>query len=86
MHLQTIYSDSEIHGGANANRHYKRGLCLPSGSSMSDEQQSRVIAELRNALRADEVAPTVDLDEIREDQNEDSSGMSEQSEDHAAAG
>jgi len=86
MHLQTIYRDSEIHGGANAERHYRRGLCLPSGSSMTDEQQTRVIGALRAALQVDQVAETVDLDDVRDDQNDASSGMSEQSEDHAATG
>jgi dTDP-4-amino-4,6-dideoxygalactose transaminase len=91
MHLQTIYRDSEIHGGSNAERHYLRGLCLPSGSSMTHDQQSRVIDALRRALDVDSMAETVDLDDVRsehveEDQNDASSATSAESGHHAATG
>lgn len=57
MHLQPIYSDAQITGGNGAETHFATGICLPSGSSMSHDDQSRVIAAVRSALSADQ--PTV---------------------------
>jgi dTDP-4-amino-4,6-dideoxygalactose transaminase len=84
MHLQPLYRDSEIAGGAVAEQQYRRGLCLPSGSGLTDDDQSRVIDALRTALAADRIAEMVDLDEARKnvDQKLDSSATSEQSDDH----
>jgi len=82
MHLQPLYRDSEIAGGAVAERLYRQGLCLPSGSSLTPEQQDRVIAALRQALDADHLAEPIDLDARRAAQKAASSATSEQSEDH----
>lgn len=43
MHLQPVYRDCRIVGGAVAEDLFARGLCLPSGSSLSVEMQARVI-------------------------------------------
>ncbi len=84
MHLQPLYRDSEIAGGAVAERLYRRGLLLPSGSGLTDEQQTHVIGSLRAALDADHLADTVDLQQARDgsDQNDASSATSGQSGDH----
>lgn len=43
MHLQPVYRDCRIVGGSVAEDLFARGLCLPSGSSLSEEQQQRVM-------------------------------------------
>jgi len=44
MHLQPLFADAEVHGGEVAERLYRTGLCLPSGSSMTDADVDRVVA------------------------------------------
>ena len=43
MHLQPVYRGCRVIGGAVAEDFFRRGLCLPSGSSLSNEGQQRVI-------------------------------------------
>ena len=43
MHLQPVFAGAPVVGGAVAEEVFDRGLCLPSGSSLTDDQQSRVI-------------------------------------------
>jgi dTDP-4-amino-4,6-dideoxygalactose transaminase len=46
MHLQPVFAGSPIYGGDVSARLFERGLCLPSGSAMSDDDQTRVVATL----------------------------------------
>jgi dTDP-4-amino-4,6-dideoxygalactose transaminase len=48
MHRQPIFSGARTIGGAVADGFYARGLCLPSGSGMSQFDQDRVIEVVRN--------------------------------------
>jgi dTDP-4-amino-4,6-dideoxygalactose transaminase len=43
MHLQPVYRDCRVIGGAVAEDLFRRGLCLPSGSTLSNEAQQRVV-------------------------------------------
>jgi dTDP-4-amino-4,6-dideoxygalactose transaminase len=43
MHLQPVYRDCRVVGGPVAEDLFRRGLCLPSGSTLTDEGQRRVI-------------------------------------------
>ncbi len=43
MHLQPAYRDCRVVGGEVAEELFRRGLCLPSGSTLSTEMQQRVI-------------------------------------------
>ncbi len=47
MHLQPVYRDAEVWGGAVAEGLFQCGLCLPSGSSLTSEEQQRVIQIIR---------------------------------------
>lgn len=49
MHLQPVFAGCETVGGAVAERIFERGLCLPSGSSLSDEDRERVVEVVRKA-------------------------------------
>ena len=44
MHVQPVFAGCRAHGGSVSERLFELGLCLPSGSSLSDEDQGRVIA------------------------------------------
>jgi dTDP-4-amino-4,6-dideoxygalactose transaminase len=52
MHLQPVYAEAPMVGGDVAERIFATGLCLPSGSNLTDDDQSRVIAAVRDALGA----------------------------------
>jgi dTDP-4-amino-4,6-dideoxygalactose transaminase len=52
MHLQPLFAGAEIVGGGVAERIFSTGLCLPSGSSLDEDDQSRVITAVRDALGA----------------------------------
>lgn len=47
LHLQPIFSHYETVGGAVAEGLFERGLCLPSGSSMSEADLERVVRIVR---------------------------------------
>ena len=57
MHLQPIYASHARFGGDVAARLFERGLCLPSGSALTDEQQDRVAAGVLAARRSRAPAP-----------------------------
>ena len=43
MHLQPVFANAERFGGAVAEDLFRRGICLPSSSSLSTSEQDRVI-------------------------------------------
>jgi len=43
MHQQPIFASCKMYGGSVCERFFDQGLCLPSGTSLSEEQQMRVI-------------------------------------------
>jgi pyridoxal phosphate-dependent aminotransferase EpsN len=49
MHLQALYAGASCYGGAVAEDLFRRGLCLPSSSSLTALQQTRVIEAVRRA-------------------------------------
>ena len=53
MHLQPLYSGCERYGGEVAQDLFRRGICLPSSSSLSLEDQLYVINEVRAAAGAE---------------------------------
>jgi dTDP-4-amino-4,6-dideoxygalactose transaminase len=50
MHLQPVFAEAEARVDGTAQRLFESGLCLPSGSSLSDEQQDEVIAAFRSCF------------------------------------
>ena len=47
MHLQPVFADCEAVGGAVAEAFFQDGLCLPSGSNLSQEELQRVVEVIR---------------------------------------
>jgi pyridoxal phosphate-dependent aminotransferase EpsN len=56
MHRQPLYAQSPILGGGVADDLFSRGLCLPSGSNLSETDLERVVAIVRSSA-AREGAP-----------------------------
>ena len=48
MHLQPLYGDAEVIGGAVSARLFEHGLCLPSGSNLTDGERTRIAEEIRS--------------------------------------
>jgi len=52
MHLQPVFAGAAMFGGAVSEGLFRDGLCLPSGSSLREEDQDRVISIVRRECRA----------------------------------
>jgi dTDP-4-amino-4,6-dideoxygalactose transaminase len=52
MHLQPVFSSCATRGGAVSETLFDNGLCLPSGSSLSIEEQDRIIDIVSNVPAA----------------------------------
>lgn len=48
MHLQPVFAQCRVRGGAVAQNIFERGLCLPSGSNLRDHDFQRIIAIIQN--------------------------------------
>ncbi len=51
MHLQPVFAGTAYYGDGTAEKLFNDGLCLPSGSSLTDGDISRVIAVVKNLSR-----------------------------------
>lgn len=51
MHMQPVFADAPFYGDGCSDRIFETGLCLPSGSSLTDDEVLQVAAELKAALR-----------------------------------
>jgi pyridoxal phosphate-dependent aminotransferase EpsN len=49
MHMQPIYADYPMYGGAVGRRLFEVGLCLPSGSALTEADRERIFAVIRRA-------------------------------------
>jgi len=49
LHLQPLFEGCHVHGGGVAERLFETGLCLPSGSNLSDGDQERIIDIVRRS-------------------------------------
>lgn len=47
MHMQPVYANAPFYGNGTSEKIFSQGLCLPSGSSLSDEDISRVVEVLK---------------------------------------
>ena len=50
MHMQPVYSENPYYGGNVSEGLFDRGLCLPSGSSLTDADIARVIDCIKRTL------------------------------------
>ena len=50
MHLQPVFSGCPAYVNGTSERLFQQGLCLPSGSNMSDSDRDRVLEILQRTL------------------------------------
>lgn len=50
MHMQPVFAGAPFYGGTTAQRLFEHGLCLPSGSILTDNDIARVIETIRRCL------------------------------------
>lgn len=50
MHMQPVFADCPFYGNGTSEKLFENGLCLPSGSNMTNEEQNRVISIILNKL------------------------------------
>ncbi len=51
MHLQPVFKDCRMYGGAISEAAFENGLCLPSGSSLTPEERDRVVTTIKSLHR-----------------------------------
>lgn len=51
MHLQPVFSSAPFYGDGTSEKLFNDGLCLPSGTSLSDEQINSVINIVKNEVK-----------------------------------
>jgi pyridoxal phosphate-dependent aminotransferase EpsN len=66
MHMQPLYSGCQCYGGEVAEDLFKRGICLPSSSSLTEEDQLRVINGVRASAGADELRQMTNSENLAE--------------------
>lgn len=49
MHLQPVYSGAPYYGDDTSDRLFENGLCLPSGSNLTEDQLFRIVAVINQA-------------------------------------
>ena len=56
LHLQPVFKDSLYYGDNLSERLFERGLCLPSGSNLTNDEVSRIESALRTSLKLEPAA------------------------------
>ena len=51
MHMQPVFEDSSFYGEGVAERMFENGLCLPSGSNLTDDDRLRIKEAINNCLK-----------------------------------
>ncbi len=51
MHLQPVFKDALYFGGTVAEDLFKDGLCLPSGSNLTDEDRERIAQVIKKLFK-----------------------------------
>lgn len=52
MHMQPVFADCPFYGDGTAERLFETGLCLPSGSNMTDEDRERIATVLKDVFKS----------------------------------
>lgn len=50
MHLQPVFSGTPYYGGSVSEELFENGLCLPSGSNLTDEERERIAKKVREVF------------------------------------
>ncbi|MFZ2517269.1 MAG: DegT/DnrJ/EryC1/StrS family aminotransferase, partial [Anaerolineae bacterium] len=52
MHLQPVFAGCEVVGGAVAEALFRDGLCLPSGTALTDTELERIVSVIRSVAHS----------------------------------
>ena len=55
MHLQPVFAGAPFYGNGSSERLFEKGLCLPSGSNLTDEELYRVVDVVKGCYTSTEV-------------------------------
>lgn len=66
MHLQPLYAGCERYGGEVAEDLFRRGICFPSSSSLTEEDQLHVINAVRGTSGADALTQMIQTECVAE--------------------
>ena len=50
MHLQPVFANAPFYGDGTSEQLFANGLCLPSGTSLTNEELNRVVSEIKKKL------------------------------------
>ena len=50
MHMQPVFADAPYYGGKVAEELFDNGLCLPSGSNLTDEERTRIATKVKEVF------------------------------------
>lgn len=50
MHCQPVFKDAPFYGDGTAEKLFENGLCLPSGSNLTDEERIRILTAIRKTF------------------------------------
>lgn len=56
MHLQPVFADAPYYGNGTSDSIFQRGLCLPSGSNLSEDDLQRVVSKIGEVLKINKPA------------------------------
>lgn len=51
MHMQPVFSNAPYYGGKVAEELFENGLCLPSGSNLTDDERERITKAIYRTLK-----------------------------------
>lgn len=51
MHCQPVFKDAPFYGDGTAEKLFEDGLCLPSGSNLTDEERSRILEAITSVFK-----------------------------------
>jgi dTDP-4-amino-4,6-dideoxygalactose transaminase len=52
MHLQPVFKEYQSYSNGNSERYFNNGICLPSGSNLSEEERERVVNIIKRGLKS----------------------------------
>lgn len=50
MHMQPVFADAPYYGNGTSEALFERGLCIPSGSNLTDNELMRVVSRIREVV------------------------------------
>ena len=61
MHMQPVYAHCRVRGGSYAEKLFANGLCLPSGSSLSADDLTRIVGVIHSVRGSSKAKPDFDI-------------------------